>query len=57
MNEEKIEAIMEEVCGLCHWPFVEDQEALDARCERCPVERILKEVDREDGAQAMVCGR
>lgn len=35
---------MEAVCGLCHWPYVEeDQEALDERCERCPVERMLRE--------------
>ena len=44
MNAEKIEAI-KEVCGLCHWPFVEGQEALDARCERCPVVRMVMEVD------------
>lgn len=45
MSDEKLEAIMEEVCGLCHWPFVEDQEELDARCEKCPVVRMLMEAD------------
>lgn len=43
MNDEKLETIMEEVCGLCHWPFVEGQAALDERCERCPVVRMVME--------------
>lgn len=42
--EERSEKIMEAVCELCHWPYVvDDQEKLDAMCDNCPVERILKE--------------
>lgn len=36
------EKIMTKVCEICHWPYVEtDQEALDARCEGCPVEQAV----------------
>jgi hypothetical protein len=42
--EEQFEKIMEAVCELCHWPYVsQDQEQLTAKCDNCPVERILKE--------------
>lgn len=45
MGTEIIESIMEAVCSICHFPYVEtDQEALDERCAACPVERVLKEV-------------
>lgn len=45
MGTEIIEAIMEAVCGICHFPYAEtDQESLDDRCTACPVERLLKEV-------------
>ena len=45
MDTEVIETIMDAVCGLCHWPYIEtDQEVLDERCAACPVERLLKEV-------------
>lgn len=45
MTEQEFEAIMEAVCSLCHYPYVEtNQEALDVRCDACPVERLLKEV-------------
>ena len=42
--KERFEAIMEAVCEVCHWPYaMSDQEELDALCDNCPVERILKE--------------
>ena len=42
--EGQFEIIMEAACELCHYPYVvADQEKLDALCENCPVERILKE--------------
>ncbi|MBQ7346055.1 MAG: hypothetical protein IJW45_08360 [Oscillospiraceae bacterium] len=45
MDEKTIETVMEAVCELCHWPYVEtDQEQLEERCAACPVERCLKEV-------------
>lgn len=45
MNEQAFEAIMEAVCGLCHWPYVlTDQEALDAVCENCPAEKKIRAV-------------
>lgn len=43
--EEKFEAIMEAVCDMCHWPFVEtEQDALDARCKDCPAEKKVREL-------------
>lgn len=49
MDDRAIETIMEAVCGICHFPYAEmDQEALDAVCENCPAERILKEVGGGD---------
>lgn len=45
MNKQAFEAIMEAVCGICHFPYVEtDQEDLDDRCAACPIEQLLKEV-------------
>lgn len=45
MDVKIIETVMTAVCELCHWPYAEtDQDALDARCAVCPVERMLKEV-------------
>jgi hypothetical protein len=45
MTEETIESIMVAVCDLCHHPYViTDQAQLDAICDNCPVERILKEI-------------
>lgn len=46
MDDKTIETVMEAVCELCHWPFVEDQEGLEERCAACPVERCLKEVGK-----------
>ena len=43
MNTDAKETIMAEVCAICHWPYVEtDQEALDDRCVKCPVEKVLE---------------
>ena len=47
MNEQAFEAIMEAVCGLCHWPYVLSQEALDAVCENCPAEKKIRAVMEE----------
>ena len=45
MNEKDFETVMEAVCDICHWPFVEkSEEALNVHCEDCPVEKILKTV-------------
>lgn len=45
MNEKDFETVMEAVCDICHWPFVEkSEEALNVHCEDCPVEKILKKV-------------
>ena len=45
MNEKEFETVMEAVCDICHWPFVEKSEdALYAHCEDCPVEKTLKKV-------------
>ena len=45
MNEQTFECVMEAVCSICHFPYVEmGQEALDDRCAACPIERLLKEV-------------
>lgn len=45
MDAATYENIMTAVCDLCHYPYVEtDQEALEERCEVCPVEKLLKEL-------------
>lgn len=45
MNEKDFETVMEAVCDICHWPFVEkSEEALNVHCEDCPVEKTLKKV-------------
>lgn len=45
MNEKDFETVMEAVCDICYWPFVEkSEEALNVHCEDCPVEKILKTV-------------
>lgn len=45
MNEKDFETVMEAVCDICHWPFVEkSEEALNVHCEDCSVEKILKTV-------------
>lgn len=41
--DEAKESRMVKVCEICHWPYVEtDQEALDARCVDCPVEKAVE---------------
>lgn len=48
MNEKDFETVMEAVCDICHWPFVEkSEEALNVHCEDCPVEKTLKKVGSE----------
>ena len=47
MNEKDFETVMEAVCDICHWPFVEkSEEALNVHCEDCPVEKVLREMGR-----------
>ena len=46
--------IMEEVCDVCHWPYVylsESEETLHAeKCDHCPVESaVLRELARGAG--------
>ena len=44
----KIEALMELICDRCHYPYVEeDQEAMDATCEICPIEERIREFVKE----------
>jgi hypothetical protein len=45
MNEELKEKIMETVCGLCWYPCIAcSQDWLDEKCEDCPMEKLLNEV-------------
>ena len=45
MTEIQIEAIMEIACDLCWYPTaISNQEWLDEKCEKCPLERKLREV-------------
>ena len=45
MTEIQIEAIMEAACDLCFYPTIAcSQEWLDEKCEKCPLERKLREV-------------
>ena len=41
MLTDDFKTIMESVCEICHWPYVDEQDELDARCENCPVEAVL----------------
>lgn len=48
MTDRQIEDIMEEVCELCHYPYVcYDQDELDRTCARCVIEPMLREVDKD----------
>ena len=40
----KIEAVMEAVCDMCHWPYVCGEVALDEKCANCPAEKKLREL-------------
>ena len=44
-----IEQVMEKICDCCHWPYVEaDQDALDARCECCTIEKDVMALRTEE---------
>ena len=43
-----VEEIMEQVCELCHWPYVEAESDLEERCERCPVEAALRRLENKE---------
>ena len=44
-----VERIMEQVCELCHWPYIEtDQEEMDARCAACPIEAQLRQLAEKE---------
>lgn len=47
MSEEMIEKIFETACDLCHWPLVMGEEELARKCDRCPMEKVLKEATEE----------
>ena len=36
--EEQFETIMDKVCGLCHWPYVyqDEKNLYSERCDYCP---------------------
>lgn len=44
------EQIMEQICELCHWPYVEtDQETMDERCDACTVmAQLLRLANKEE---------
>lgn len=36
------EEIMELICDRCHYPYIEDQDHLDERCEACPIVAAIR---------------
>ena len=49
MTEKNFEKIMEAACECCRWPFFcKSQEALDDKCEVCPVYAVLEETEDEE---------
>lgn len=55
--DEIMEGVMEEACQLCHWPYIENnQEEMDDRCAKCPVERLLKVLKVESYKAGYVAG-
>lgn len=45
----EVEQIMEQICELCHWPYVEtDQESMDDRCAACPIEAQLRRLANKE---------
>ena len=45
-----VEQIMEQICELCPWPYVEtDQERMDDRCAACPIEEHLRRLAGKEG--------
>lgn len=44
-----VEQIMERVCELCHWPYVEtDQERMAARCDACTIEADIRRLEKTE---------
>lgn len=42
-----MEEIMELICDYCHWPYIEDEEGLEGRCEECPIEKEIRKLIKE----------
>lgn len=51
LTEQQKIRIMEQVCDLCHWPFVyiapfyEQEDLENEKCNYCPIEQIFKEIE------------
>lgn len=39
-----VEEIMELICDRCHYPYIEDQDNLDERCEACPIVAAIRQL-------------
>lgn len=43
-----VEEIMEQICERCHYPYIEDQDHLDDRCEACPIEAAVRRLANKE---------
>ena len=43
-----VEEIMEQICDRCHYPYIENQDHLDERCEACPIEAAVRRLANKE---------